>query len=79
MTALYDSVVDVISTRFEIEPERVLPEASFDDLDLDSLSQVELATVLGHKFGLEMSDEELARISRVSEVVGWLHDKGATV
>ena len=79
MSAIYDAVIDAISTRFQIDRSKVVPNASFDDLGLDSLSQVELVVVLKHKFGVEISDSDLERISRVSEIVSRLEEGGAKV
>ena len=63
MNSLYDAVADLISRRFNIPRERIQPDASFDDLDLDSLSQIELATALKKQLGLEISDKEISEIS----------------
>ena len=73
----YDLVVDVIATRFGIDRAAVLPECSFDDLDLDSLAQVELATALQKRLGQEIDDEEMAQLSRISEVVDMVRAKKA--
>lgn len=83
MSALYESVVDVFIGRFSIDRDKVQPDASFDDIDLDSLSQIELATALKKKFAVEITDDEMAEMSVVSEVVAKLEEKlaekGATV
>jgi acyl carrier protein len=69
MTVSFDSIAQVIASRFKIERSRVLPEASFDDLGLDSLSQIELALMLEKELGVKISDAELAQISTVSDIV----------
>lgn len=69
MSISLDSVAQVISTRFKIEISRVTPEASFDDLGLDSLSQIELALALQKELGVKISDAELTQISTVSDIV----------
>lgn len=79
MGSLYDVVADVISGRFNIPREKIQPEASFEDLDLDSLSQIELATTLKKKLGFELSDKEISEISLVREVVEALEVKGVNV
>lgn len=79
MGSLYDVVADVISGRFNIPREKVQPEASFEDLDLDSLSQIELATTLKKKLGFELSDKEISDISLVREVIEALERKGVSV
>lgn len=79
MSELYESVAEVFSARFRIGRDRVRPEATFDDLGLDSLSQIELATALQKRFGIEFTDDEIAEMSVVSEIVGLLQQKGVTV
>jgi acyl carrier protein len=69
MSVSADSIAQVISTRFKIERSKILPEVSFDDLGLDSLSQIELAFSLQKELGIDIDDEELAQISTVSELV----------
>lgn len=83
MTDTFDAVVKLLSARFDIEPEIVTMSATFDDIDLDSLSQIELGTAIKKKFGVEISDDELAEMSTIGEVVdclaGKLADKEVTV
>jgi acyl carrier protein len=68
MSVNLDSIVQVISTRFKIDVSKIVPEASFDELGLDSLSQIELALSLKKDLGISISDDELARISTVSDI-----------
>lgn len=78
MSALYESVADVIASRFGIERDTIVPEASFDDLGLDSLSQIELVTALQKRLGATIDDAEMAELSLVSEVVAALEANGVT-
>ncbi|KUL39359.1 hypothetical protein ADL22_15955 [Streptomyces sp. NRRL F-4489] len=79
MSALYDSVVEVIATRFGLIRDTVTADATFDDLGLDSLSQIELVTALRKRLGADIDDEEMAELSSVGEVVAALEAKGLTV
>jgi acyl carrier protein len=75
MTDTFNAVVELLSARFDIEPEIVSMSATFDDIDLDSLSQIELGTAIKKKFGVEISDDELAEMSTIGDVVDSLADK----
>lgn len=44
------------------------PEASFDEMDLDSLVLVELSVVISEEFGLEIEDWELAEAGCFQQV-----------
>ena len=63
-------VRDIILDVIEIEPEKIVPEASLrDDLLADSLASVEIVMALEDEFNIEL-DEELARsLSTVGELV----------
>jgi acyl carrier protein len=75
MSALYESVVDVFTERFGIERSLVVPDASFDDLGLDSLSQIELATALQKRLGVVLTDDEIIELTVVADVVAILEAK----
>lgn len=79
MSSLHDSVVEVFVARFDLDPETVLPDATFDDLGLDSLSQIELATALKKRLGIVITDDELTEISVVADIVALVEQKGASV
>jgi acyl carrier protein len=51
----------------------VTPEKSFvDDLDIDSLSMVEIAVAAQDQFGVEIPDDELKNLKTVKDVVGYV-------
>jgi acyl carrier protein len=79
MTSVHDSVVEVFVARFGLDPETVVPDATFDDLGLDSLSQIELATALKKRLGIVITDEELSEIAVVGDIITMAEQKGAAV
>ncbi|MFD0774530.1 acyl carrier protein [Streptomonospora algeriensis] len=51
----------------------VTPEKSFvDDLDIDSLSMVEIAVAAQDKFGVEIPDDQLKDLKTVQDVVNYI-------
>ena len=51
----------------------VTPSKSFvDDLDIDSLSMVEIAVAAQDKFGVEIPDEQLKDLTTVQDVVNYV-------
>jgi acyl carrier protein len=57
----------------------VAPEKSFvDDLDIDSLSMVEIAVAAQDKFGVEIPDDELKNLKTVKDVVVYVQSKGVS-
>ena len=52
----------VFEESFEIEKDRIVPEAHlFDDLGLDSLDTVDLVVALQKQFGVRIRDDERVR------------------
>ena len=55
--------------------EEVTPEANFvDDLDIDSLSMVEIAVAAQDKFGVEIPDDQLKNLKTVQDVVTYVQN-----
>ncbi|WP_017593722.1 acyl carrier protein [Nocardiopsis potens] len=51
----------------------VTPEKSFvDDLDIDSLSMVEIAVAAQDKFGSEIPDDQLKDLKTVQDVINFI-------
>jgi acyl carrier protein len=51
----------------------VTPDKSFvDDLDIDSLSMVEIAVQAEDKFGVKIPDDELANLKTVGDAVNYI-------
>ena len=51
----------------------VTADKSFtDDLDIDSLSMVEIAVQAEDKFGVKIPDDELANLKTVADAVGYI-------
>lgn len=51
----------------------VTPEKSFvDDLDIDSLSMVEIAVQAEDKFGVKIPDDQLAELKTVGDAVDYI-------
>ncbi|SEP18333.1 acyl carrier protein [Trujillonella endophytica] len=56
-----------------VSPADATPEKSFtEDLDVDSLSMVEIATEVENKFGVAIPDDELANIKTVGDAITFI-------
>ena len=49
-----------------------LDKSFADDLDVDSLSMVEIATAVEDKFGVAIPDDELANIKTVGDAMNYI-------
>jgi acyl carrier protein len=56
-----------------VPADEVTPSKSFvDDLDIDSLSMVEIAVAAQDKFGVEIPDDQLTDLTTVQDVVNYV-------
>ena len=56
-----------------VPADEVTPSKSFvDDLDIDSLSMVEIAVAAQDRFGVEIPDDQLKDLTTVQDVVNYV-------
>ena len=66
----------LIADQLGVEPERVVPEASFtDDLEADSLDLVELIMSIEEEFKVEIPDEDADKIATVGDALSYLRQR----
>jgi acyl carrier protein len=70
---------EIIDEIAGVPADEVTPDKSFvDDLDIDSLSMVEIAVAAQDKFGVEIPDEELKNLKTVQDVVHFVQRSGVS-
>ena len=74
---IFEKLSKLISEQFGVEADTITMETTFaDDLGADSLDIVELSMALEEEFGVsEVSEEEIAAISTVGDLVNYLQNK----
>ncbi|MFD3812279.1 meromycolate extension acyl carrier protein AcpM [Rhodococcus sp. NPDC058639] len=66
-------LAEIIEEVTGIEPSEVSVDKSFvDDLDIDSLSMVEIAVQTEDKYGVKIPDEDLASLRTVGDAVNYI-------
>jgi acyl carrier protein len=64
---------EIIDEIAGVPADEVTPAKSFvDDLDIDSLSMVEIAVAAQDKFGVEIPDDELKNLRTVQDVISYV-------
>ena len=72
---LTDKLIEIISTQFNIEQDKITNETSFkDDLNADSLDLVELIMSLEDEYEIEIDDEDAEKIKTVSDAIDFVKD-----
>lgn len=70
MTDIADRVKKIVVEHLGVEPEKVTPEANLmDDLNADSLDQVELLMAFEEEFNIEIADDAAADALTIADVV----------
>ncbi len=66
-------LADILEEVAGVQPADVAPEKSFvDDLDVDSLSMVEVALAAEEKFGVKIPDDELSNLKTVGDAIAYI-------
>lgn len=79
MSAVYDRTVKILTDNFGVESDNIGPEATFDDLELDSLDLVEFALAAEEELGVRIEDDEAEGLKTLGDAVKLLEEKGASV
>jgi acyl carrier protein len=67
-------LAEIIDEIAGVPADGVTPDKSFvDDLDIDSLSMVEIAVAAQDKFGVEIPDDQLKDLKTVQDVITYVH------
>lgn len=70
---ILDGLAEIIDEIAGVPAAEVTPEKSFvDDLDIDSLSMVEIAVAAQDEFGVEIPDDQLKNLKTVKDVLNFI-------
>lgn len=67
---VFDKVKEIIVDQLDVDEDKVTMEASItEDLGADSLDVVDLVMSFEDEFGIEISDDEVANVKTVGDIV----------
>ena len=69
----YAFLADVLSEKYDVDPDAISPEATLTELGLDSLTIVELLFDVEDEFGIEVP-EERASLETLAEAVALVEE-----
>ena len=70
---IFEIVRDRLADILEIDPSTISEGQSFvDDLDVDSLSMVEVVVAAEEKFGVSIPDDEVKNLKTVGDAVAFI-------
>lgn len=59
MSTTYDQLVDIVTKLHDAPPDRISPDVTFAQLDVDSLTLVEISMRIERDLGVHLEDNEL--------------------
>ena len=63
--------------QFGADPDEITREATFEDLDVDSLDLAELSQIIEEEFGVALKGEDVAKIKTVGDAVDLVVSRSA--
>ena len=73
-----EGLASILEEVADVSPADVTDEKSFvDDLDVDSLSMVEVAMAAEEKFGVKIPDDEVQNLKTVGDAVSYIEKASA--
>ncbi len=77
MSSTLDGLAEILNEIAGVPADKVVPSAAFDaDLDVDSLSMVEVVVACEEKFGVRIPDADLEKLVTVGDAVDYITAAG---
>ncbi len=76
---MFETLKEMLVGKLKVDPELVVPEATREDVELDSLAIVELSLLLEKELALAISDDELLEAATVGEIAELMEARSAKV
>lgn len=75
MSDAYALITTTLVDNMQVEPEEIKPEATFEDLEIDSLFLLELAVTIENRLGVQLQDGELLPEHSLADAVVLINGK----
>lgn len=73
--SIKQTITDMLVDKFDIPAEEITEDATFEDLDLDSLDIAELAMAVEDDLGIRLNEDEMGDLATVGDVINLLETK----
>lgn len=70
-----EKVISIIADKLKIDKETINPDATFDGLGADSLDRLEIIMEIENTFGLDITDEQEAKIKSIQDAIEAIHTR----
>jgi acyl carrier protein len=79
MSTTYDQLVEILARLHDAPADRISPEATFAELDVDSLTTVEISIRIERDLGVAVGDDELRPDLSLGALAGLVDARQAAV
>lgn len=73
---IFERLCIVVSNQLSVSVDKVALESTFADLGADSLDTVELVMAIEEEFGIEIPDDDAAKMSNLGDAVKYINNQG---
>jgi acyl carrier protein len=74
---MFEDLKEILVAKLKVSPDLVTPEATKNDLELDSLAVIELAILIEQTLSIIVSEEELLEAGTLDDIVRLLEMQGS--
>lgn len=78
MSTTYEQLVGILATLHDAPADRIRPEATLGELDVDSLTMVEISMRIERDLGVTVGDDELQPGLSLGEIASLVDTRQAT-
>ncbi|RST07054.1 acyl carrier protein [Streptomyces sp. WAC07149] len=76
---MFETLKEILVGKLKVEPDQVTPEATREDVELDSLAVVELSLVIEKELGVAVSDDELLDADTIGAMALLVEQRMSTI
>ena len=76
---VHQLIIDELSQLADLKPEEIKPDATLEDLDIDSLDLVELAQIIEERYDVRLEREDFKDVSTVGAAIEAIVNKCTSV
>ncbi|QXE35984.1 MULTISPECIES: acyl carrier protein [Streptomyces] len=79
MSEIHPRITEVLTGTFKVPAAEILPEATMDSLEMDSLAVAEFAVIIKETLGIDTDSDALLKGATLAEITAFLDDAATAV
>ncbi|WP_327256249.1 acyl carrier protein [Streptomyces sp. NBC_01244] len=79
MPNTFETLKEILVSKLKVDAGQVTPEATREEVELDSLAVVELSLLLEKELGVKVSDDELLDLDTIGDMALLVEQRMSTV